>query len=109
MDRRNFLSLALGLVSLHVADLSSKSEVESVHQLAASDIYLVGKKKIIQLPKNPKDGDFVHIIIDVNGVTKACEMKSDYKILGDSAPLHLDSIANIKLTFDAAKKDWKIC
>lgn len=79
------------------------------HDLKVGDIYAAEEDTAINLPFNPQDGDFVYITIRSDSVENPALIEFyDTKIAGQREPLILDSLANIKLTYNSATNNWRL-
>lgn len=77
-------------------------------QLQPNTSYLAESNALFLLPKNPRDGDFVQIIVDQTSLPKPCVLKDmNAKIINDDEPLILDTMAIVKLTYESKTKNWK--
>lgn len=80
---------------------------KNIRNLKIGGIYLAEADGLFYLPSNPSDGDFVHIVVDNKSVLDPCTLNGNgVKVLGYKESLSLDSLANIKLTYRAATKNW---
>ena len=77
--------------------------------MEAGEVYHVEEDTSINLPFEPKDGDFVYLTIRADSLEIPALI--DYyetKIMGQREPLILDTLANIKLTYHAATNNWRL-
>jgi hypothetical protein len=123
VKRRNFVVTILAITALTVlpstgaisstllgSDTRPRSlERKKLKKLKSGDICLAEPDALISLPSHPRDGDFVHIAVDGSSLNKPSIITSSKaKIVGEEESLELDSLAILKLTFNAATNNWQI-
>ena len=86
-----------------------QSTLKNGLQLKAGDIYIAQAGKVVALPTNPVNGDQLHVVVDTSSVLKPCRLEAmGAKVAGDRNGLVLDTLANIRLTYDANTRDWRL-
>lgn len=111
MDRRVFLATILvGAPALAYSfDLSKIGNTSNTVRLKAGDVILAESNACLQLPKDPKDGDTVQIVVENTTLDQPCQIVYETTaIAGDREPLILDSTANFKLVFRNSSQNWEL-
>lgn len=119
MKRREFISKtfagmilssgALSFTGLFSSVIAGTPGNLSLPSLKAGELFIAQAGKMFQMPVNPSNGDEVYIIVDTTSVLEPCEIKANgATVMGDDGPLILDTLANIKLRYDAQSKDWSL-
>lgn len=83
--------------------------LKTAKELAKNNAIIVEPNTIYQMPKNPKHGDYVQLVVDQTSLHKPSSLTdaADARIINDREPLVLDSLAILKLTYDAKENNWK--
>jgi len=106
MNRRKLLLSIFGLTGVVLFDLrTTYAECEDKY-LRSGDSHIVLPGEILKLPKHPGDQDFVHIVVEGKSLKNPASICSNHKIIGESDPLILDSMAIIKLVFHKTSGNW---
>ena len=112
MQRRTFLSslfATAGIAGISDYNQLSNLVIPESKQLKSGDVVIAESGTRLSLPKTPKDGDFVQIIVENSTLHKPCQINNDsIAIAGDQAPLVLDTIANFRLVYQSKKNEWVI-
>ncbi len=113
MNRRLFLATfivgapASMATSLNLKGLlnTSKQQIE----LKAGDVVIAKSDTNLMLPRNPKNGDSVQIVVENSTLHRPCTIQYEtHAIVGDNEALVLDSIANFRLVFNARSDNWEL-
>lgn len=112
MKRRDFICKGLAGMILSSGVLSFtgvlSSAIAGTHaSLKSGELFIAQAGKTFQMPLNPSNGDEIFIIVDTTSVLDPCLIKANgATLMGDHEPLVLDTLANIKLKYNAESKDW---
>lgn len=111
MNRRVFLATIIVGVPVLVSsfDLSNIVFATNAKLLKAGDVVIAESDTYLRLPKNPKDGDSVQIVVENSTLESPCIVQYEStSIAGDREPLILDSTANFKLIFRQLTQNWEL-
>jgi len=84
--------------------ISRKRDNKNLKHLQTGETYSTEEDTEIVLPFNPQHGDYVRIAVTQKSKIEYFENR----ILGRSEALILDTLAIIKLTYNAANNDWQL-
>lgn len=95
---------ALKSVNRPVTAIARRKDNKNSKQLQPGDSYTTEEDTNIILPFNPQDGDYVRIAVTNRSTIEYFENR----IVGRNEELILDTLAIIKLTYNAATNDWQL-
>jgi hypothetical protein len=104
MNRRNFL---YSLVAVNGAlQLSGWNRCFEFPELLPNTINHVKSGALLNMPSNPKDGDFLHLIVDQESLTRKPTLMGNGNHVLDEKEIVLDQMAILKLVYNKNQANW---
>ena len=109
-NRRHFIISSFAMMATVVSGLrTSGPQGTNGYNLSAGEIILVKAGMNFNLPTKPRDGDTVMLVVRGESLEKPAIVKyKSSKIVGDTEALELDSMANVRLVYNAPTDNWNL-